>query len=93
MAEINHSPNVTSARQILGAKVYDLHGHKIGYVEDVAIDGDSQTIVFATVVFGGFLGVGGTHHPVPWIDLDYDASHGHYIARLTKQELRTPAYD
>jgi sporulation protein YlmC with PRC-barrel domain len=93
MAKGEHPGAVMSARQILGSKVYDLNGHKIGHVEDVGFDEQSQSIVFATVGFGGFLGLGATHHPVPWSELDYDPSQDGYVAKLTKKELRTPSYD
>jgi sporulation protein YlmC with PRC-barrel domain len=93
MAKAAQPSAVMSARRILGAKVYDLQGHKIGRVEDVGLDEESQSILFATVECGGFLGLGTTHHPVPWNDLDYDPSQGRYVARLTKKELQTPAYD
>jgi sporulation protein YlmC with PRC-barrel domain len=85
--------SVLSARHILGAKVYDARGHKIGRVEDVGLDESSQSILFATVECGGFLGMGTTHHPVPWSELDYDSGHDRYVARLTKQELQAPSYD
>ena len=85
--------SVLSARHILGAKVYDMRGQKIGHVEDVGLDDASNEILYATVECGGFMGLGSTRHPVPWSDLDYDAGQGCCVSRLTKQELKAPAYD
>ncbi len=85
--------SVLSARHILGAKVYDTRGQKIGHVEDVGLDDASNAILYATVECGGFLGLGTTHHPVPWSDLEYDAGQGRCVTRLTKRELQAPAYD
>ena len=93
MSNPDHRNAVLSARQILGSKVYDTEGHKIGHVADVGLDEDTQSILFATVGCGGFLGLGATRHPVPWSELEYDASQRRYVARLTRRELLTPAYD
>jgi hypothetical protein len=46
-------------------------GDKIGKVEDVVLDKQSNNIMFAVVGFGGFLGMNEKFHPLPWSTLDY----------------------
>jgi hypothetical protein len=38
--------------------------------------------------FGGFLGLGGSYHPLPWRVLDYDTGLGGYVVDLDKDELQ-----
>jgi hypothetical protein len=43
--------------------------------------------------FGGFLGVGGRHHPLPWAALHYDEGLGGYAVNLDRSTLEgAPAY-
>jgi hypothetical protein len=38
--------------------------------------------------FGGFLGLGGQEHTIPWKKLDYDTSLGGYRTDITEEQLR-----
>jgi hypothetical protein len=43
--------------------------------------------------FGGFLGMGGSYHPLPWNELTYDTSLAGYVVNRTKEQLeRAPTY-
>ncbi|MBV9622020.1 MAG: PRC-barrel domain-containing protein, partial [Gammaproteobacteria bacterium] len=46
------------AKKVIGTNVNDSAGRKIGVVEDVILDKQSNNIMFAVVGFGGFLGAG-----------------------------------
>jgi len=37
--------------------------------------------------FGGFLGMGEKHHPLPWATLKYDTQKGGYVVNLDKKQL------
>jgi uncharacterized protein YrrD len=43
-------------RKVIGSNVTDLAGKKIGRLEDVVLDKQSNSILFAVVGFGGFFG-------------------------------------
>jgi hypothetical protein len=44
--------------------------------------------------FGGFLGIGDKHHPLPWSMLKYDTGLEGYVVNLDKRILENaPAYD
>jgi len=76
------------AKNVLGTSVRDPSGSKIGEVEDVILDKQSNSILFAVVSFGGFLGMGEKYHPIPWAALDYDEREGAYVVSYTKDQLQ-----
>ena len=76
------------AKKVLGTNVTDRSGKKIGEVEDVVLDKASNSILFAVIGFGGFLGIAEKYHPVPWAALDYDESQGSYVVDYTKEQLQ-----
>jgi len=76
------------AKKVLGTKVTDLSGKKIGEIEDVVLDKQSNSILFAVVGFGGFLGMAEKYHPLPWSSLEYDESQRAYVVNLTKEQLQ-----
>ena len=76
------------AKKVLGTNVKDTSGKKIGEIEDVVLDKQSNSILFAVVGFGGFLGMAEKYHPVPWSTLDYDEDQGAYIVSYTKEQLQ-----
>ena len=76
------------AKKVLGTNVKDTSGKKIGAIEDVVLDKQSNSILFAVVGFGGFLGMAEKYHPVPWSTLDYDEDQGAYVVNYTKEQLQ-----
>lgn len=76
------------ATKVLGTNVQDGSGTKLGEVEDVILDKQTNNILFAVISFGGFLGMGEKYHPVPWAALDYDERSGAYVVSYTKEQLQ-----
>ena len=88
------SGNLIAADKVDGTNVYNLAGEKLGTVEDVMIDKISGRAVYAVMSFGGFLGMGEKHHPLPWATLKYDAQKGGYMINMDKKLLQNaPTYD
>jgi sporulation protein YlmC with PRC-barrel domain len=82
------------ASKVKGTPVYSDNGDKIGTVEDVVLDKQSNQIMFAALGFGGLLGIGEKYYPVPWALLDFDEDKGGYVVPLDKDRLENaPAYD
>jgi sporulation protein YlmC with PRC-barrel domain len=75
------------AKKVLGTKVTDRSGKRIGEVEDVMLDKGSNSILFAVIGFGGFLGMAEKYHPVPWASLNYDEGNNAYVTDFTKEQL------
>jgi sporulation protein YlmC with PRC-barrel domain len=76
------------AKRVIGTKVKDSHGRKIGEIEDIILDKQSNTVMFAVVSFGGYLGIGEKYHPLPWAALDYDERDNGYLVNVTVDQLR-----
>lgn len=82
------------ASRVKGTAVYNDKGDKIGTVEDVVLDKQSNQILFAALGFGGVLGMGEKYYPVPWSMLDYREDKGGYVVPLDKDRLENaPSYD
>ncbi len=76
------------AKKVIGTNVKDAAGNKIGQIEDVILDKQSSSILFAVVGFGGFLGMAEKYHPIPWSALDYQESENAYVVSYTKDQLK-----
>ena len=81
------------ASKVKGTNIYNTAGDKIGHVEDVVLDKQSDSIMFAALGFGGVLGMGEKYYPVPWSMLSYNKDKGGYIVPLSKDVLdKAPTY-
>ena len=76
------------AKKVIGTNVKDGKGTKIGEIEDVMLDKASNSIMFAVVGFGGFLGMAEKYHPIPWSALKYDEDEKAYVVSYTKAQLQ-----
>lgn len=74
--------------RVLGTHVQDPAGEKIGEVEDVILDKQSNEVMFAVLSFGGFLGIAEKYHPVPWASLKYDENRKAYVVNYSKEQLQ-----
>ena len=81
------------ASKVIGTTVKDNTGHKVGEVQDVVLDKQSNSILFGVVSFGGVLGMGEKYHPIPWAALTYNETEGAYVVNLTKDQLEAAPAD
>lgn len=88
------SGNLIGSDKVEGTAVYGMDNEKIGTIERVMIDKLSGKVAYAVMSFGGFLGIGDDHYPVPWAKLTYDESVGGYRTDISKVQLDdAPRYD
>ena len=88
------SGNLIGSDKVEGTAVYGMDNEKIGTIERVMIDKLSGKVAYAVMSFGGFLGIGDDHYPVPWAKLTYDESVGGYRTDISKAQLDdAPRYD
>ncbi|MDX2266146.1 MAG: PRC-barrel domain-containing protein [Hyphomicrobiales bacterium] len=87
-ATIHANSGLISSADVHGAAVYGADRERIGQIDRLMIDALSGKISYAVVSFGGFLGFGHSHYPVPWPALKYDAEFEGYITGVTEQQLR-----
>jgi sporulation protein YlmC with PRC-barrel domain len=81
------------ASKVIGTKVKDSAGERLGEVKDVVLDKQSNSILFGVMSFGGVLGMGEKYHPVPWAALNFDETEGAYVINLTKEQLKAAPAD
>jgi hypothetical protein len=79
--------------KVEGTAVYGADESRIGSIDRVMIDKRSGKVSYAVLSFGGFLGIGDDHYPLPWGSLKYDTGLGGYRTGITEQQLRSaPKY-
>ncbi|WP_445220545.1 PRC-barrel domain-containing protein [Bradyrhizobium sp. Pa8] len=79
--------------KVEGTSVYGADRNKIGSIERVMIDKVSGKVSYAVLGFGGFLGLGNDHYPLPWQSLKYDTELGGYVTGITAKSLEgAPKY-
>jgi hypothetical protein len=74
--------------RVEGTNVYRSDGKKIGEIERVMIDKISGQAAYAVLGFGGFLGLGEDHYPVPWQRLTYNERLGGYEVNISDEQLK-----
>ena len=80
--------------RVEGTPVRRPNGEKVGTVQRLMIDKLSGNVAYAVLSFGGFLGMGRKHVPIPWARLKYDLAQEAYLVDMTDQELRhAPGYE
>jgi PRC-barrel domain len=85
--------NLIGSDKVEGTAVYGADDNKIGSIERVMIDKVSGRVSYAVLGFGGFLGIGNDHYPLPWQSLKYDTRIGGYRTGVTEDQLRgAPKY-
>jgi hypothetical protein len=62
-------------------------GTKVGIIERLMIDKVSGNVAYAVLSFGGFMGIGVKHIPVPWDRMKYGVSLDAYEINLSDEEL------
>jgi hypothetical protein len=88
------SGTLIASSEVEGTNVYNPKGEKLGTVDDIMIDKVSGKAIYAIMSFGGFLGIGEKHHPLPWTALTYDERTGGYVVNLDKTMLENaPSYE
>jgi hypothetical protein len=86
--------NLVPSDQVEGTEVRRSNGGRIGTIQRLMIDKLSGNVAYAVLSFGGFLGIGQKHLPIPWERLKYDPTLGAYQIDLTDEELsKAPAYE
>lgn len=95
MVEVNRreTSDLISSEKVEGTAVMNRQGEKLGSIESVMIEKRSGKVAYAVMSFGGFLGIGDQHHPVPWNALTYDTNLGGYVIDADKSRLQgAPTY-
>jgi sporulation protein YlmC with PRC-barrel domain len=88
MATASPTFNLISSESVEGTNVYDPQGKKIGQIDHLMIDKVSGGVRYAVMSFGGFMGLGHSHYPLPWNAIKYDADREGYVTNVTEDQLK-----
>jgi hypothetical protein len=80
--------SLIASDRVEGTPVRRADGQKIGAIQRLMIDKLSGNVAYAVLSFGGFLGMGQKHAPIPWARLNYDRGLGAYRLDLSDEELK-----
>ena len=93
-ANVKETHDLIASDKVEGTKVYDPNGEHIGSIERILVEKRSGKVSYAVLSFGGFLGIGTDHYPLPWAKLNYDEQLGGYRVDVSKEQLEgAPKYD
>ena len=90
MAKATAHPDhrLISSEDVQGTSVYGAGEEAIGEIDHLLIEKVSGRVSYAVMSFGGFLGLGHSHYPIPWSALKYDTNLGGYRTGITEDQLR-----
>jgi sporulation protein YlmC with PRC-barrel domain len=79
--------DLISSRRVEGTPVYNRDGERLGSIHAVMIGKRDGRVAYAVLSFGGFMGLGGHVHPIPWELLTYDVDNDGYVVEMTREQL------
>jgi uncharacterized protein (TIGR02284 family) len=85
--EADETTDLIASNKVEGTAVYDRQGNKLGEVYNFMVGKRSGRVAYAVMSFGGLLGMGSSHYPLPWSALDYDTEKGGYVVDIDKERL------
>lgn len=87
MNDMSPNSSLISSSDVNGTTVYGSDGAEVGHIDHLMIDKETGKITYAVMGFGGFLGMGEEHHPIPWQKLSYDTQRHGYMTDITEAQL------
>jgi hypothetical protein len=92
-AELRERHDLIASDKVEGTKVYSRNGDHIGAIERLVLEKRGGRVSYAELSFGGFLGMGEEHYPLPWAKLRYDEKLEGYRADVTEEQVKgAPKY-
>lgn len=67
------------ASEMIGTQVENLQGESLGKIEEIVIDPIDDTVAYAVLSFGGFLGLGERYFAIPWNALQHKGEDGETV--------------
>lgn len=80
--------DMISSDRVDGTAVYGRGGDRIGSVHHLMIGKRDGKVRHAVVSYGGFLGMGEDHFPLPWNELTYSEDRGGYVVDRDADQLK-----
>ena len=89
----NHEPEYVETSSLIasdmveGTAVYNKAGEKMGTILNFMVNKHSGQVEYAVMSFGGFLGLGEDHYPLPWKKLKYVVAHHGFVVDIDQAKL------
>ena len=91
--EIRETSELIGSDKVEGTAVYGSDAQRMGAIERVMIGKRTGKVAYAVLSFGGFLGIGDDHYPLPWASLTYNTDLGGYQVAISEDQLKgAPKY-
>jgi hypothetical protein len=91
---VEETVRLIASNKVEGTPVYNAKGEQLGTIHNFMVDKYSGQVAYAVMLCGGFLGFGGSHHPLPWKALKYDPQVGGYVVDADDARLmNAPRFD
>ncbi len=81
--------HLVSSADVNGTNVYAPSGEIVGSIDHLMIEKVSGKVTYAVMGFGGFLGMGEEHYPIPWGKLTYDPAKEGFVTDITSEQLKS----
>jgi PRC-barrel domain len=89
MTDVITKPHrLIASDRVEGTAVRRPNGDRLGHIERLMIDKVSGQVSYAILSFGGFLGIGTSLLPLPWVRLSYNPRFEAYELDIDDEELR-----
>jgi sporulation protein YlmC with PRC-barrel domain len=90
----NTPVRVLTAKTIIGDKVENGKGEKLGVIEDIMLNMGTGCTEYVVVSFGGFMGVGEKYFAIPWMNLRLDEEGRKFVLNYEKKVFENaPGFD
>ena len=86
---VDPAHELISSRRVEGTEVWNRIDGKLGTIHSVMVEKRTGKIAYALLSFGGFLGIAGRVHPIPWDMLRYDPDFDAYMVDIGEEQLRS----
>jgi sporulation protein YlmC with PRC-barrel domain len=95
---VGEQPNVPlqylTASSIIGDKVYDEKGERMGDIKDIMMDVNTGSIHYYVVEMGGFLSIGTKYFAIPYDLLRIDPAKKRFIFTQSKEVIaKAPGFN
>lgn len=91
--DTNENHALIASDRVEGTAVFNTEGERLGSIHNFMVNKRSGKVAYAVLKFGGFLGIGDDHYPLPWDALTYDTDKNGYVVDLDKDKLKdAPRY-
>lgn len=85
--EYFETSSLIASDMVEGTPVFNRDHEKIGRIHNFMVNKHTGVVEYAVMSFGGFLGMGEDHYPIPWKKLKYVVARHGFVVNIDKETL------